>query len=116
MDMNLSNVQEIVEDGGGCLAAVHDATKSQTQLSKGTTTMNKQWKLDLQYYLYNAKTEGTVNTAFQLVVGVQLLNQIWLFMTPWTTARQASLSFTISWSLLKCMSIESIMPSNYLIL
>ena len=37
-------------------------------------------------------------------------------MTPWTAAQQASLSFTISWSLLKFMFIESAMPSNYLIL
>ena len=36
--------------------------------------------------------------------------------TPWTAARQASLSFTISWRLLKLMSVESEMPSNYLIL
>ena len=36
--------------------------------------------------------------------------------TPWTEARQASLSFTISWSLLKLMSIESVMPSNHLVL
>ena len=36
-------------------------------------------------------------------------------MTPWNVARQASLSFTISWSLLKLMSIESMMPSNHLI-
>ena len=36
-------------------------------------------------------------------------------MTPWTTAHQASLSLTISWTLLKLMSIESIMPSNHLI-
>ena len=43
---------------------------------------------------------------------VQLLSRIWLFATPWTTAHQASLSFTISWSLLKLMSIESVMPSN----
>ena len=35
---------------------------------------------------------------------------------PWTTARQASLSFTISWNLLKLMSIESVMPSNHIIL
>ena len=35
---------------------------------------------------------------------------------PWTTARQSSLSFTISWSSLKLMSIESVMPSNHLIL
>ena len=37
-------------------------------------------------------------------------------LTPWTAARQASLSFTISWSLLKLMSTESVMPSNHLIL
>ena len=37
-------------------------------------------------------------------------------MTPWTTAYQASLSFTISWNLLKLMSIESVMPCNHLIL
>ena len=37
-------------------------------------------------------------------------------MTPWTAARQASLSITNSWSLLKFMSIKSVMPSNYLIL
>ena len=39
-----------------------------------------------------------------------------LFVTPWTTAHQASLSFTISWSLFKLMSIELVMPSNHLIL
>ena len=50
------------------------------------------------------------------VVVVQSLGCVWLFMTPWTAARQASLSFTISWSLLKLMSIESMMPSNHLIL
>ena len=37
-------------------------------------------------------------------------------MTPWTTACQASLSFTVSWSLLKLMSIESMIPSNHLLL
>ena len=36
-----------------------------------------------------------------------------LFVTPWTAAGQASLSFTVSWSLLKFMSIESVMPSNH---
>ena len=38
-----------------------------------------------------------------------------VFVTPWTTARQASLSFTISWNLLKLMSIEPVKPSNHLI-
>ena len=52
----------------------------------------------------------------QYVVVVQLLICVWLLATPWTAACQASLSFTISWSLLKLMSIESVMPSNHLIL
>ena len=43
-------------------------------------------------------------------------NYVLLFATPWIAACQASLSFTISWSLLKLMSIESVMPSNNLIL
>ena len=47
---------------------------------------------------------------------VQLLSHVWLFATPWTAACQASLSITISQSLLKLMSIESVMPSNHLIL
>ena len=47
---------------------------------------------------------------------VQLLCHVQLFATPWTAARQASLSFTISRSLLKLTSIESVMPSNHLIL
>ena len=46
----------------------------------------------------------------------QLLSLVWLFVTPWTAACQASLSFTISWSLLKLMFTESVMPSNHLIL
>ena len=41
---------------------------------------------------------------------------VWLFAAPWTVAHQASLSFTISRSLLKITSIESVMPSNHLIL
>ena len=47
---------------------------------------------------------------------VQLLSRVWLFATPWTTAHQASLYITYSWSLLKLMSIELVMPSNHLIL
>ena len=46
----------------------------------------------------------------------QLLRHIQLFVSPWSAARQAYLSFTISQSLLKLMSIESMMPSNHLIL
>ena len=42
--------------------------------------------------------------------------ELWTLWTPWTAARQASLSFTISQSLLKLISVESVMPSNHLIL
>ena len=51
-----------------------------------------------------------------IVVVIQSLNYVQLFSTPWTAAHQAPLSFTSSWSLLKLMSIESVMPSNHLIL
>ena len=45
---------------------------------------------------------------------VQSLSHVQIFVIPWTAACQASLSFTISWSLLKLMSIESVMLSNHL--
>ena len=54
---------------------------------------------------------GRFHTVF-----VQSLSCVRLFATPWITAYQASLSFTVSQSLLKLMSIESVTPSNYLIL
>ena len=47
---------------------------------------------------------------------VQSLSRVRLFATPWTAARQASLSISSSWSLPKLMSIELVMPSNHLIL
>jgi len=51
-----------------------------------------------------------------LASSVQSLSHVQLFATPWTAAHQASLSITNSWSLLKLMSIKSVMPSNHLIL
>ena len=56
------------------------------------------------------------NPCCSRVVVVQSLSHIWLFVTPWTAAHEASLSFTISWSLFNFMPIESMMPSNHLIL
>ena len=50
------------------------------------------------------------------VQSIQLLSRVWLFVTPWIAARQASLSITNYRSLLKLMSIESVMPSRHLIL
>ena len=51
---------------------------------------------------------------YALLSLVQLVSQVWLFVTPWTAARQSSLSITNSWSLLKFVSIKSVMPFNHL--
>ena len=61
------------------------------------------------------RTSGPLTILHSHVV-VQSLSRVWLFVTPWIAAHQASLSFTFSWSLLKLMSIELMMPSNHLIL
>ena len=58
-------------------------------------------------------TLGNVSVQFS---SVQSFSNVRLFVTPWTTAHQDSLSITDSWSLLKLFSIESVMPSNHLIL
>ena len=67
-------------------------------------------KLSLHY-----KDSGNLVMIYYVVV-VQLLSHVLLFATPWTSPCQASLSFIISQSLLKLISIESVMPSNHLIL
>ena len=67
----------------------------------------------LKYWKNFIKIENLATTEFS---SVQLLSCIWLFATPWTAARQASLSITKSQSLLRLMSIESVMPSSHLIL
>ena len=59
---------------------------------------------------------GFCDRGTDIFLVVQLLSCVQLFATPWTTAYQASLSITNSWSLHKLMSIESVMPSNHLIL
>ena len=60
---------------------------------------------------------SSCDTGWRLLIVVQLLSHVQLFVIPWTAACQASLSFTISWSLLKLiLSIESVMLSNHLIL
>ena len=57
-----------------------------------------------------------MSTIVIVLVVIQSLSQVHLFATPWTTACQASLFFTISWSWLRLMSFESIRPSSHLIL
>ena len=76
-----------------------------------------------KFLISDSKTEPRSNdnlviisTSVMQISSVQSLSRVRLFATPWTAARQASLSITNSWSLLKLMSIESVMPSNHLIL
>ena len=67
--------------------------------------------LRYRYQITEKNKEAITN-----ISSVQSLSRIWLFATPWTTARQASLSITNAQSLLKLISIESVMPSNHFIL
>ena len=66
-----------------------------------------------QHVFLTPETLGKFPTQFS---SVQSLSRVWLFATPWTTACQTSLSITNSQSLLKLISIESMMPSNHLLL
>ena len=63
-------------------------------------------------YTHTHNTESTIHQ----ISSVQSLSRVQLFATPWTSARQASLSITNSWTTPKLMSIESVMPSSHLIL
>ena len=73
------------------------------------------WGL-LEYYrkCVVLKRDKTRKSHLHFVFVVQLLSCVWLFAIPWTTACHASLSFTIFRSLLKLISIESVMPLNHL--
>ena len=68
-----------------------------------------QWGFDEKFLEELVKTR-------KLFVVVQLLSPVRLVATPWTAACQASLTFTISRSLLRFLSVEPVMPSNHLIL
>ena len=70
----------------------------------------------LTSYVTSGKSCDLWEPSFLLFSSVQSLSRVWLFATPRTAACQASLSIIDSWSLLKLMSIESVMPSNHLIL
>ena len=67
-------------------------------------------------WLYQGHSYWNWETGLELFVVFQSPSHVQLFAAPWTAARYASLSFTISWSVFKLISIESVMPSNHLIL
>ena len=105
----------------GCLRPHGLQQACSTIVSKVTI---KLWKASLsnrkrRYFLYPCEDFPHIkciqNVSHKLVV-VRLLSCVWLFATPWTAPCQSTLSFTTSWSLLKLMSIESVMLPNHLIL
>ena len=88
-------------------------------LEKGTATHFSilAWKIPWTVQSVGSQRVRTGLSDFHFhFSSVQLLSRFRLLATPWTAARQASLSVTNSWSLLKLMSIELVMPSNHLIL
>ena len=94
MDMSLSKFWDTVMDRKAWRAAGHEIAKSRKWLNDWTDVHDRNLSMFCCCYW---------------------LSHIWLFLTPWTAAHQASLSFTVTWSLLKLMSIELVMPSNCLI-
>ena len=81
-------------------------SKDSIKKAKGQPMGETTWKS----YIWSRTCIQTIQRTFQS------LSCVWLFAVPWTAAHQASLSITNSWTLLKLMSIESVVPSNHLIL
>ena len=101
---------ENLMDKGAWWATVHSVVQSWTRLK---------WFTHITHVLaiVNIATMNIeVFVSFWTISSVQSLSCVWLFATPWKAARQASLSIISSRSLPKLMSIESVMPSNHLIL
>ena len=67
----------------------------------------------MQFFMPTVNILSIIFIGFIFFISVQSLSRVWLFAAPCTTAHQASLPISNSWSLLKLMSIESVMPSIY---
>ena len=72
------------------------------------------WTLTLFWVSFSCHPAAIIEPHIDVII--RFLSLVWFFAAPWTAAHQASLSFTISGNLLKLLSIESVMPSNHLIL
>ena len=88
-------------------------------LNKNFKKLQRRLRSSLTYFLFSIPETTHLRldlNPYAIVVVVQPLSCIRLFVTPWTVAHQASLFITISWSLLKLMSIVLVVPSNHLVL
>ena len=127
MDMIWGKLQEIVEDREAWHAVVHGVAKSQTRLSSWTSTtkqrlfyLRHQGELKRKQVIERAKVFANTwkwHISWIYISSVQSLSRVWLFATPWTAARQASLSITNSRSLLKLVHQvgDAIQPSHLLL-
>ena len=112
MDMSFSKLWELVIDR-------EDWCQWGCKESNTTEWLN--WTDQMDYELkYPRRNWGLVIFAWIIpwteapgrLQSIGLLSRVWLFVTPWTSVHQAFISITISWSLLKLMSIEWVMPST----
>ena len=103
----ISSVKEAAESSPAPVLPWNVATRSQ---------QSAVWKKGLTGIQPFKKNFNCQSVTKSFVVVAELLSHVRVFVTPWTAARQASLSLTDSRSLLKLMSIELVMPSNHLIL
>ena len=97
--------------GGQWLPHINCLFKSQS-VRKSTEESNYN-TYQFIFFISKYVSESCNSTLF---VALKLLSHVQFFTIPWTAAHQVSLSFTVSWSLLKLMSIGLVMPSNYLVL
>ena len=75
--------------------------------TEGVDRELRSWSVDITFLFFPHQVSAFTQPMHNLPSVVQSLSHFWLFVTPWTAAHQASLASTISWSLLKGMSVES---------
>ena len=113
-------LQGIFLSQGSNLHLLHWQVDSLMQSHQGSPLNGHATHTNTNQDLSTPLTQWNISNHWQfpsfVLCPVQSLSRVWLFVTPWITARQASLSITNSWSSLRLRSIESVMPSSHLIL
>ena len=94
----------------------HQLNGQEFEQTPGDSDDRSEGQPGMQQSMWSQRVRHDLATEQKQLSSVQSLSHVRLFMTPWTASRQASLSITNTQSLLRLMSIESVMPSNHLIL